>query len=44
MELETVITFPVHRTIYRHMLLWLEIVLNLVYCEGYYGTGMEMTK
>jgi hypothetical protein len=36
----TVISFTMHKSIYRHMLLWLEIDFIPVYCEGYYGTGI----
>ena len=28
-----------HKSIYRHMYLWLEIDFMKVYREGYYGTG-----
>ncbi len=40
-ELETVISLTVHKSIYRHMFLWLEIDFIPVYCEGYYGTRIE---
>ena len=30
-----------HKSIYRHMFLWLEIDFIPVYCEGYYGTRIE---
>ena len=39
MELETVISLTMHKSIYRHMDLWLEIDFIKVYGKGYYGTG-----
>ncbi|MCI9305851.1 MAG: hypothetical protein HFI28_05135 [Lachnospiraceae bacterium] len=41
LESKTVIFFKVHKSSYRHMVLWLEIDFIRVYFEGYYGTGME---
>ena len=39
---KTVISFTMHKSIYRHMFfLWLEIDFIPVYCEGYYGTGIK---
>ena len=40
-ELETVIFLTAHKSIYRHMFLWLEIDFRSVCWEEYYGTGME---
>ena len=37
----TVISLTVHKSIYRHMFLWLEIDFIPVYFEGYYGTGIR---
>ena len=39
-DLESVISFTMHKSIYRHMFLWLEIDFIPVYLEGYYGTGI----
>ncbi|MCI9480520.1 MAG: hypothetical protein HFI21_16250 [Lachnospiraceae bacterium] len=39
--IKTVISFTMHKSIYRHMFLWLEIDFIPVYCEGYYGTGIK---
>jgi hypothetical protein len=40
-DFKTVISFTMHKSIYRHMFLWLEIDFIPVYCEGYYGTGIK---
>jgi hypothetical protein len=40
-ELETVISLIVHKSICRHMDLWLKIDFTKVYYGGYYGTGIE---
>lgn len=37
-KLKTVIFHTVHKSIFRHMYLWLEIDFIQVYCVGYYGT------
>jgi hypothetical protein len=42
-ELETVSSLPVHKSIYRHVFLWLEIDFIPVYWEGAYGTGIGGT-
>lgn len=38
MELETVLSPTVHKSIYRHSFKWLEIDFMWVYCRGWYGT------
>ena len=38
LETKTVISHTVHKSIYRHMDLWLEIDFIPVYKGGYYGT------
>ena len=40
-DFKTVISFTMHKSIYRHMFLWLEIDFRSVCWEEYYGTGME---
>ena len=37
---KTVISFTVHKSIYRRVFLRLEIDFISVYWEGYYGTGI----
>ncbi len=39
-DFESVIFLKVHKSIYRHMLLWLEKDFIPVYFEEYYGTGI----
>ncbi len=43
-DLESVISLKVHKSIYRHKFLRLEIDFKPVYLEGYYGTGIVQLR